>query len=220
MFCFGNCFKEFIILFPVPGVEPVVAYHLELFIRDVLNKQFDEVHGRNSFTDKSIVFVSVVVKGNICTIIGINTGKSNHRSAEIPADVFGDCFGVTKVWFGIDIEAVFVFFVNGSFNFFEGRTDFRFHFIQECCLKGLAEITIIKVLDGTPEGIIRKTSFGKKAVNMWIPFQRTTKGMKNADKPRNEVFRFIHFKEHTRNNTLYSREKTMQERTVFKEEMP
>ena len=54
----------------------------------------------------------------------------------------------------------------------------------------------IKVLDGTPEGIIRKAPFRKKTVNMWIPFQRTSKGMKNADKSRNEVFRFIQFKEH------------------------
>lgn len=42
-----------------------------------------------------------------------------------------------------------------------------------------------------PKGIIGKPPFGKKAVNMRIPFKRAAEGMKDTDKARDKVFLLI-----------------------------
>ena len=65
---------KFFIYFAVSGIETVITTdHLEMFFRDMLNKKPDEIYCRESTSDISIVFMTVIVKSNIFTIVRINT---------------------------------------------------------------------------------------------------------------------------------------------------
>ena len=65
-----------------------------MFVRDMDNELFNEVPSRNSFGNKQIIFVSIVMKGNIITIVVINARRSNNRSAKITANIFKHRFAV------------------------------------------------------------------------------------------------------------------------------
>lgn len=45
-------------------VNAIVANHLEMLVGDMNNKTFNEIHNRNSFGNKFVIFVPVVMKGN------------------------------------------------------------------------------------------------------------------------------------------------------------
>ena len=42
---------------------------------------------------------------------------------------------------------------------FEGRTDLCFHFVQESGAEGIAQVSVVKVGQLTPEAVIRITTF-------------------------------------------------------------
>ena len=100
---------------------------------------FNEIHDRNFFRDKDIIFVSVVMKCDKVTVIMIDSGGGNHRSAKIAADLFRDRFGITFVWFCINIETIFLVAIAGSFCFSERITDSGVHFIQKRSLEGITK---------------------------------------------------------------------------------
>lgn len=90
----------------------------------MLNESSDEFHSRKCFCDKDIVFVAVVMKDNVFAVIVIDARGCDYRSTEISANVFENVFWIAKIWFGINIEAVFTFFVDEGFPFFKRITDF------------------------------------------------------------------------------------------------
>lgn len=94
-----------------------------------------------------------------------------------------------------------------------------FHFIEESGLKSIAEISVIEMLYRSPKAVIGITTFRNKAVNMWIPFKRTTKSMKHTNKTGDEVFGFIQPVKHTKDNTTDSMKKAVQKRAVFQKKM-
>lgn len=51
------------------------------------------------------------------TIIGINPESGNNRANQVTADIFYNGIKVTEARLGIDIETVFVLFIDGSFCF-------------------------------------------------------------------------------------------------------
>ena len=59
-----------------------------MFLRDMLNKEFDEVDGRKRLFNVDIVFMAVIVKSYRLTIVGVDAGKPDDRSFEITTDVF------------------------------------------------------------------------------------------------------------------------------------
>ena len=71
----------------------------------------------------------VVMEGDIFTIVGVNAGGGDNRSAEIAADVLHNAVSVAKIRFGVDVKALLVFPVNESFRFYKGRINMLFHFI-------------------------------------------------------------------------------------------
>jgi hypothetical protein len=75
------------------------------------------------------------------------------------------------------------------------------------------------MFNNAPKAIVRETTLGEKTVDMRIPFQGTTERVKNTDKARNEVFRFIHFVKHGKDNTTDSIKKAVQKVTIFKKEV-
>ena len=75
--------------------------------------------------------MSVVMEGNIISIIMLNTFRGDDRSAEISANVFNDFGRVTFVILGIDIKPINMVFVNVRFNRFKRRTDMSFKLIKK-----------------------------------------------------------------------------------------
>ena len=148
-----------------------------MFFRYVLYKQGNKVHYRNRFFHIGVVFVFVVMKGYVFAIIGINAGGGNNRAAKVTADVFYNGVGVTEIWFCIDIKPIFVFFVNGSFRFFERRPDTHFQFIEKSGLESFAKIGIVKVLNNSPKAVVGEATLSKETMDVWIPFKRSAEGM-------------------------------------------
>lgn len=129
VFGFWDCFIERSVNLPVPGIKTIVPSHLELFFRDMLNQQFNEINGRKSPLDKGVVFMLIVMESHHLPIEEINPGKGNDRASKIPADVFNDGFRVTEIGLCINIESIFVFMVNVSFYLFERGADVFFQYI-------------------------------------------------------------------------------------------
>ena len=80
---------------------------------------------------------------------------------------------------------------------FKGRSDPVFHFIEKCSTEGVTEIIIIKVFDMTPETVITVVAFGKKAVNMRIPFEIPAECMKDHDIAGSVIFGMVQVEKHS-----------------------
>ncbi len=202
----------------VPCMESVITSHFEMFFRYVPDKQENKVHYRNRFFDAGAVFVLIVVEGHIFAIIGISTGGGNNRAAKITADVSYNSASVTGIWFCIDIETIFIFFVNGSLCFFERRTDTVFRFIQKGSLESFAKTGVIKVLDSSPEAVTGGSAFGKKTMDMGIPFRRPAKGMQDTDGTGDKVSASVQFMGHSENNAAYSPKKAVRQGALIQKE--
>ena len=75
------------------------------------------------------------------------------------------------------------------------------------------------MLNNTPKPIVRETTFRNKAMNVGIPFERTTKGVENTDKAWDKVFRFVYLVKHTKYNTADSIEETVKKRPIFEKKV-
>lgn len=129
-------------------------------------------------------------------VITVNSGCGNDRSSKIAADIFGDCFGITEIGFGIDIEAVFMQTVAFGLHLFKRRSDPALHFIEEGSPEGVAEIVVVKVFYMTPETVITVAAFRKKAVNMRIPFEIPAECMKDQDIAGSVIFGMVQVEKH------------------------
>lgn len=207
------------VVLTMPGIKAIVPCHLEVFFRDVLDKQLNKINGRKSFSDERIVFMPVVMKGYVITIVRINSGKSDNRPAEIAADIFDNRLRVAEIRLCINIKAIFVLMVYFRFCLFKRRADALFKFIQQDSLKRFTEVRIIEVFNSAPETVIRISAFGKKAVDVWVPFKRTSKGMKDADKARDKIFGFAQGEKEFLNDIGNSLEEAVKQAAVFKEKM-
>ena len=54
-------------------VDAVISNHFEMFIRDMNNEPLNEINSGNGLNDEFIVFMSVVMEGDMRTGIRINT---------------------------------------------------------------------------------------------------------------------------------------------------
>ena len=140
--------------------------------------------------------MTVIVESNGISVIPVNPGSGNYWPAKIAADIFSHYFRIAKVGFGIDIEALFVLAVAFRFYMFKGRTYFVFQFIEESRAESIAEIVVVKVFYMAPEAVITVAAFGKKTVNVGIPFEITAKSMKDHDIAGSKVFGMVQIEKH------------------------
>jgi hypothetical protein len=56
--------------------------------------------------------------------------------------------------FGVDIEAVLMVFITGSFHLFKRRTEMSLQFIKESGTEGIAEKSVIEMFYIAPVGIV------------------------------------------------------------------
>lgn len=82
-----------------------------MFFRDMNDEPADEIHCRDPFMDRFIIFMLGVMKRNIVAVIIIDTRSGNDRSSEITADIFYSDIGSTEVWFCSDIKTIRIFFI-------------------------------------------------------------------------------------------------------------
>ena len=108
-----------------------------MLVRDVDNEPLNKFNGRNGFNNEFVIFMSVVMEGNMGAGIRIDTGSSNDGSAEIATNVFRDDRRVAVVGFSIDIEAFTMIPINGRFDFLEGRTEFVMETIKQSSTEGI-----------------------------------------------------------------------------------
>jgi len=73
-----------------------------------------------------------------------------------------------------------------------------------CGAEGIAEKSIVEIVDIAPEAVVTVAAFGNEAMDVGIPFQIPAKGMENQNKTGSEVHGFVLFKKHTGDNTVYS----------------
>ena len=92
-----------------------------MLFRDVADKTFNKVYGRDGFRDELIILVTIIVEGNgvILFVIGINTGSSDDRSPEISADVFENLVRIIFARFQVNIEPIFRMLVDLCLDSFE-----------------------------------------------------------------------------------------------------
>ena len=202
----------------MPCIESIIPCHHEMLFRYVLDKQGNKVQDRESLYHIRIILMFIVMESDIFAIIGIDPGSGNDRTAEVAADVFDDSIGVAEIGLGIDIETIFIHFVNGSLSLFERRADTLFQFIKKCGLESLAQVSVVEMFYNSPEAVIRKAAFDKEAVDMWIPFQRPAEGVQDADKTRDEVSALIHLVKKPEDDTADGLEKAVEQGTVIEEE--
>ena len=216
----GNGSAEFFVGLPVPGINAAIADHFKMFFRDMADQTLYELHDRDGLLHIPIIFMAVVMEGNEVTIIVVNAGSRDHRTAEITADILDGSFRVTGIGFGIDIEAVFVFPVAASLYLFKRRADLSFQFIQESSTESVAQISIVEMLSLAPEAIVAVTALGNKAMDMGIPFEVPAEGMEDHEETGSEVHGFVLLKKHMGDNAVYGMEKTVKEGAVIEEKVP
>lgn len=153
-------------------IEAVIADHFEVLFGDVADQFFDELHGRDGFMDKDIVFVPIVVEGNGVgsLVIGINAGSGDHRTAKVAADILQNSRSIAFVVFSIDIETILGIAVNGGLDSLEFGRESLLEKIQENGLESLAEEGVVEMGDRAPETEFVDGAFRDKAVNVGIPF--------------------------------------------------
>ena len=117
-----------------------------MFFRDVLDQSGYEFHNGDRLYYESAVLMPVVVESYILTIIVVNAGSGNDRTAEITTDIFGNNFRVTFVWLSVDIKPIFMIKIAFRFHFFERWTNLLFHEVKKSCTKGIAKISIVEIL--------------------------------------------------------------------------
>ena len=69
---FRNGTPELFVIVPVSGIKTIIADHFVVMFRDVLDEQRNKIQRRDTFFDKSIVFMAMIMESNIFTIIRIN----------------------------------------------------------------------------------------------------------------------------------------------------
>ncbi len=191
MFFAGNSPPEFLIVLTVARIKAAIADHFIMLFRDMLDQTPDELHDRDGFLDIFVILMPVVMERDKVTIVVVNPGGGDDRPSEIAAHIFDDCFGVTGIGFGINVEAVFLFLVAEGLYFFKRGSDLSLHFIEKRGTESVTEESIIKIFYITPETVIAVTAFGNETVDVRVPFEVPAEGMEDHDKAWSEVHGFI-----------------------------
>lgn len=211
MFFLWDGTAELFVRRAVAGINAIIPDHFKIRFRDMANQSFYELQCRNRFVNELVIFVSVVVEGDRIAIVFINAGSCDGRTPKISANVLGDDGRIAEVWLRIDVETIFLIAVYRGFDFFERVSDMSLHFVQKSGLKGFPEQFVAEVFKRTPSTGITNATFGNEAVDMRIPFQVTTEGVKDTDKAGSKTLGFVSILEHSKDDAADGREKAVKE---------
>ena len=102
-------------------INAIVSDHFKMLVRDMYNQAFDKVGDGNTFRDRFMILMALIMERHEITVIGINPGSSNNRSPKVSDDVFnGDIRRISKerTEGGLNKRAAFVPFYSIHFWFF------------------------------------------------------------------------------------------------------
>lgn len=191
MFFPGNSPPEFFIVLAVAGIKAAIADHFVMLFRDMPDQTLDELHDRDGFLDIFVVLMAVVMESDKVTVVFVNTRGGDDWPAEIAAYIFDDCFGVTGIGHGINVEAILMLPVTACLYFFKRGSDHSFHFIEKSGTESVAEESIVEIFYITPETVIAVTAFGNETMDVRVPLEVPAEGMEDHDKAGSEVHGFI-----------------------------
>lgn len=98
------------------GIKTVIAEGIEIFFVDMNDQPSDKLKGRNGFILTLFIFMAIVPKRDLLSIVIGNARLSHGRSADISGYVISDSFGRVKIGFrSMDIETVLVVGIHGIF---------------------------------------------------------------------------------------------------------
>lgn len=104
------------------GIETIIANHLKMLIGDMDNKAFNKFKDRKSFNNVSIIFMSIVMKSNERTVVGVNAGRGDNGTSEVSADIFGGGGNIAFHGFGVDIKTMLMFIITFCIYRFKRRS--------------------------------------------------------------------------------------------------
>ena len=180
----------------MPCIQAAIADHLKMFFRDMTDETFDEIYDRQSLFHILFILVPVIVESNGIAIIPVNPGCGYDGSAKIAPNIFSNYFRIAEIGLGIDIETLFMLGVTFRFYLFERRTNPVFQFVEKSRAESIAQIVVVKVFYMAPEAVITVATFGKKAVNVGIPFEIAAKSMKDHDIAGSKIFGMVQIEKH------------------------
>lgn len=88
------------------GIEAKIANHFEGRFRDMDDEFLNEIQSGNGFRDRLIILMAGVMKRDGLTIITVNTGGGNRRTAKIAANIFNQGMRVHVLTWSMNIKAV------------------------------------------------------------------------------------------------------------------
>lgn len=204
---------------PMASVNAAVTDHFIMLFWDMSDETLYEFHNRDSFFHILVIFVAVVVESNKITIILIDPGSSDHGTAEVSSDIFYNCFGITFVRLGIDVETILVIPVTAGLDLFERGADLGFHIIEQSGAERVTQESVIKMIDIAPEAIITVATFRDETMDVRIPFEIPAEGMEDHDKTGSKIHGFVLLEKHAGNNAVYGMEKAVKEGTVIEKKV-
>ncbi len=83
-------FMQLVVNPSVSDIKVIVSCRFEIFFRDMLDEQLNKINLWKSSSDEEIIFLFVVMKGYVITIIKINHGKGDGWVVKVAVDILGN----------------------------------------------------------------------------------------------------------------------------------
>lgn len=122
---------KLLVCFAVACIQAAIADHFKMFLRDMPDQTFDEVHNRDRFLYIFIIFVSIVMKSDHRTIIFVDPGSGDHRTPQIASDIFDGSLRITRGRLGINVKSLLMRRITEGFDLFERIAQPLVHLIKE-----------------------------------------------------------------------------------------
>ena len=179
-------------------IKTIIAEHVEALFRNVNNETFDKVVCRNAFDHFLVIFMALIPKGNMRTVIADDARLCHRRSSDIADNVFGNCRSRIKIRFwSMYIKAILVNLVELMDQVQEFRIreiegkKFPVQIVKKCGHPAFTQHDIGKIVKLFPWGNFAAGTFGKKHVDMRIPFEIATKSMQDAHHAELKLLLFV-----------------------------
>ena len=122
---------KLLVCFAAACIQAAIADHFKMFLRDMPDQTFDEVHNRDRFLYIFIIFVSIVMKSDHRTIIFVDPGSGDHRTPQIASDIFDGSLRITRGRLGINVKSLLMRRITEGFDLFERIAQPLVHLIKE-----------------------------------------------------------------------------------------
>jgi len=169
----------------------------------------------------TIADMSLIVERNILSVIGVNAGSADTRTAKVTSNIFHETFEVfitSQVLRGrssTDDKPVWVFKSEGFFNRREVWNVIA-KFFQKNILKSNGEQPIVNVGTFIPDTPFNQATLSSEAMDMRIPIRGSGESMEDTDHAGGErTLKAISYDDFI--SIIGSREKEVKQGTIFQE---